>query len=305
MDEKWLEIHIHIPSEAAEIVGAALAEAGCEGITVEERQLDTFVPPDPDDAPGEYLLKAYFPEEDPDALLRKVEAVLERLNDHLSPPGARVTTLHSLKGEDWAEGWKQHFGAVRIGRRLVVKPSWEDVSLSPGDAVVDLDPGMAFGTGTHPTTRLCLEALCSVFDAGETPLRVLDVGTGSGILAIAAAALGSRRVLACEIEEEACRIARENAERNGVGASVEVTSRDLGELEGGFDIVLANILAEENARLASELAERLAPGGVLILSGILQEKESLVEAAFEPLGLRGPQIAHLQEWSCMVYRREN
>jgi ribosomal protein L11 methyltransferase len=305
MDEKWLEIHISIPSEAVETVGGALAQAGCTGVTVEERTLDTFVPPDPDEAPGEYLLKAYFPDEDPTALQQRVEQCLAGIAAQIPPPGARIVALLTLQEEDWAEDWKQHFGAVRIGRRLIVKPSWEDVPLSPDDAVVDLDPGMAFGTGTHATTRLCLEALSSLFDTGETPQRVLDVGTGSGILAIAAAALGASRVLACDIEEDACRIARENAERNGVGKQVEVTSRDLSELEGDFQVVLANILAEENARLASALAGRLAPGGVLVLSGILQEKEDLVSGAFATLDLQGPEISRLQEWSCMIYRRMN
>ncbi len=303
MDEKWLEIHIRTPSEAAEILGAALSEEGCAGIVTEERRLDTFVPPDPDELPDELLIKAYFPDEDADSLRRRVEALLSALAPRIPPPGAHLVALHPVGDEDWAEGWKQHFGAVRIGRRLIIKPSWEEVEAGPDDAVVDLDPGMAFGTGTHATTRLCLEALCAVFDGGRAPQRVLDVGTGSGILAIAAAALGARRVLACDIEEDACRIARQNAERNGVAERVEITARDLTALEGGFEVVLANILAEENARLAAPLAERLAPGGVLILSGILQEKEGLVAAAFAPLNLDGPELSRREEWSCMVYRR--
>ena len=299
MDEKWLEIIIRTPSEAAEIVGSELAELGCEGITVEERRLDTFVPPDPDEAPAEYLLRAYFMEDDPEALCVRVR---ERLEAFSASFKTQVLEVRPVGEEDWAQGWKQHFSAVRFGR-LVVKPSWEDVPLCGEDAVVNLDPGMAFGTGTHATTRLCLEALAGFFATPEPPRRILDVGTGSGILAIAGAALGAERVLACDIEEEACRTARENAERNGVGEIVEVTAAPLGELEGGFDAVLANILAEENARLAHELSERLAPGGALILSGILREKEALVTEAFAALPLAGPEIRRQEEWSCLIYRK--
>jgi ribosomal protein L11 methyltransferase len=208
-----------------------------------------------------------------------------------------------VKDEDWAEGWKQHFSAVRIGRRLIVKPTWEDWSPATGEVVVNLDPGMAFGTGTHGTTRLCLEVLAELYAQPPYPCRVLDVGTGSGILAIAAAALGARRVLACDIEEEACRIAAENAALNGVAAQVEITDAALETLEGDFDVVVANILAEENIRLGAELTQRLAPGGVLILSGILQEKETLVTTAFAALGLNGPSLSREAEWVCLVYRK--
>lgn len=303
MDEKWMEIEIRTPSAGADLLGNALAELGCAGTTVEDRRLDTFVPPDPDEAPAEYLLRAYFAGEE-DGLRDRVEAKLAELIPFLPKP-AVVTAVRMVRQEDWAEGWKQHFGTVRIGSRLVIKPSWESFEASPEDAVVELDPGMAFGTGTHPTTLLCLEALSELFDASAPPRRVLDVGTGSGILAIAAAALGSPDVLACDIEEEACRTARENAALNRVDDRVEVTGRPLSDLGRDFDVVLANILAEENARLAAELAGRLAPDGTLVLSGILREKEDLVAAAFAPLGLSGPLIRRREEWSCLLYRRES
>lgn len=302
MNEKWMEIEIRTPSEGADLLCDALAGLDCAGTTVEDRRLDTFVPPDPDETPPEYFLKAYFAGDD-DGLRDRIEELLSELNRYLPRP-AVVTAVRSVGQEDWAEGWKQHFGTVRIGSRLVIKPSWESFDPAPGDAVVELDPGMAFGTGTHPTTLLCLEALSELFDTSPPPQRVLDVGTGSGILAIAAAVLGAPRVLACDIEEEACRTARENAALNGVADRVEVTMRPLSELGDRFDIVLANILAEENARLAAELSGRLAPGGTLVLSGILNEKEELVTAAFAPFGLCPPLIRRREEWSCILYRRD-
>lgn len=301
-----MEMRIRVPVAVVDLVCHELAELGCDGVTVEERQLDTFVPPDPDEVSAEdYVIKAYYSVNGEAETLRGL--ITERLEWLAGlAPGWKpeVPEVREVRTEDWAEGWKQHFHAVRIGPRLVVKPTWEDVSSAPGDVVVNLDPGMAFGTGTHGTTRLCLEALAGLFEQSPRPQRVLDVGTGSGILAIAAAALGAKRVLACDIEPDSCRIAEENAALNRVESRMEVTGEPLQDLEGAFDVVLANILAEENIRLASELVGRVAPGGALVLSGILLEKEEMVREAFAPFPLTGPEISRREEWSCLLYRRD-
>ncbi len=303
MDQDWLEIRLQVPAAGVDLVCQELAALGCSGVIVEERQLDTFIPPDPDEpVTGICSLRVFFPRPDNPAELRhSLSTLLADLASFI--PGLPSTPADFLpvRTEDWAEGWKQHFGLLRLGR-LVIKPTWEAYAPAPGEAVVTLDPGMAFGTGTHGTTRLCLETLAELF-AQATPRRVLDVGTGSGILAIAAAALGAERVLACDIDPEACRTARENAALNGVASRVEVTDRPLQSLEGDFQVVLANILAEENVRLAGELAGRLAAGGTLVLSGILREKEAMVAAGFASLPLCGPAISRQDEWSCLRYRK--
>lgn len=306
MQKTWLEIRLTVPSTGVDLVCSELAELGCEGITVEERPLDTFIPPDPDEIlTDELVIKAYFPAEgDTEGLRCAVRDRLEWLVPLIPGLKAALPELLPVRNEDWAHDWKQHFQAVRIGRRLVIKPTWEDFSGQPRDVVVQLDPGMAFGTGTHGTTRLCLEAVAELFDSDSPPRRVLDVGTGSGILAIAAAALGAERVLACDIEEEACRTALANAELNGVDARITITGAPLETLEGNFDLVLANILAEENIRLADQLVSRLNPGGVLVLSGILLEKEAAVVDAFAAYPLSSPEISHLEEWSCLLFRSE-
>jgi len=301
---EWIEVTLIVPPPAADAVAAELAELGCEGVTVENRELDTFVPPDPDEVSSEtYALRAYFPApEDPGALLAAIVERMEWLATAFPGWQPQPPSLQPVGEEDWAEGWKQHFPVTRIGRRLVVRPSWEVFTPGPDDVVIELDPGMAFGTGTHGTTRLCLEAIDSLC-AEAVPRRVLDVGTGSGILAIAAAACGAEQVVACDIDAEACAIALENAELNGVERAITFTVAPLEELESGFDLVLANILAEENIRLAPDLVSRLAPGGVLVLSGILIEKEGLVVEAFRRFPLTPPQISHSEDWSCLVYRR--
>jgi ribosomal protein L11 methyltransferase len=283
-----------------------MTELGSEGITVEEQALDTFVPPDPDEMIADhYRLKIYFPAVDnPEGLRQTVRNRLEWLAEIVPGVIPVLPVFRPVRQEDWAEGWKQHFGTVRIGRRLVVKPTWEPFSPEKGDVVVVLDPGMAFGTGTHGTTRLCLEALACRFDQAPPPERVLDVGTGSGILAIAAAALGAGRVVACDIDQTARDTARENSCLNRVEERLEIADRPLEELEGRFDVVLANILAEENIRLAPELTARLAEGGTLILSGILREKETSVIEAFGAYELAGPDISRQEEWSCLTYRKK-
>jgi ribosomal protein L11 methyltransferase len=305
MNRNWLEITLQVPAAAVDLVCHLMTELGSEGVTVEERPLDTFVPPDPDEMTADlYRLKVYFPAaDDPEKLRQAIKNRLEWLAGIVPGVIPALPGIRPIHQEDWAEGWKQHFGAVRIGRRLVVKPTWEPFSPEKGDVVVFLDPGMAFGTGTHGTTRLCLEALACRFDQAPPPERVLDVGTGSGILAIAAAALDAGRVLACDIDPTARDTARENRRLNGVENRLEITDRPLEELEGRFDVVLANILAEENIRLAPELTARLAEGGTLILSGILREKENSVIEAFKAYDLVGPDISRQEEWSCLTYRK--
>lgn len=305
MNEIWLQINISVPAAGIDLVCHELAELGSAGITVEERPLDTFVIPDPDaDIPETLSIKAYFSPEISETGL--AQQVAERLT-WLAPliPGLVpcIPEVCRVRAEDWAENWKQHFGILRIGARLVIRPTWEEYTPGPRDAVLTLDPGMAFGTGSHATTRLCLEALANLYENLPGPQRVLDVGTGSGILAVAAAVLGAQQVLGCDIDETACQVAIDNARQNGVEDRIAVTLDPLESLDGAFEVVLANILAEENARLASELVQRLAPDGVLILSGILQEKEQLVIDAFADRGLEGPDISRQDEWSCLCYRK--
>lgn len=304
MDE-WIEVVLNVPADVAETAGYVLAELGSQGVTLENRELDTFVPPDPDEVVSETLeLRAYFPQpEDCGSLLTTIHQRMLELAPAFPGWEPQVPVFKVVRNEDWAEGWKQHFPTTRISRRLVVRPSWEEFTAQSDDVVIEIDPGMAFGTGTHGTTRLCLEALAAAFESATPPQRVLDVGTGSGILAIAAAAYGAGQILACEIDPDACAIAFENAVLNHVDEKIAFTIAPLEELEGEFDLILANILAEENIRLADALLARLASGGTLVLSGILIEKETMVVDAFNLFGLGAPEIHHNEDWSCIIYRR--
>ena len=302
MQEAWLEIRLTLPASAVDLVGQALMELGCTGIAVAERHLDTFEPPDPDAGEASPTIRAYFPEGDPEHLRRAVSTALSDLASIVPGLPTGLPACHRLLAEDWAHSWQQHFPTLRIGSRLLIRPSWEQTPEGAPEVVLTLDPGRAFGTGTHATTALCLDVIARLADSPTPPRRVLDVGAGSGILAMAAAALGAGAVVACEIDHEACQIAGENVAANGLQQLVQVTTTPLEALTGNFDLILANILAGENIRLAPHFLARLAPAGYLVLSGILVEQEVAVTTAFNQLPLTLVSIDRRDGWSCFLYR---
>lgn len=303
MHEDWLEIRLTLPAAALETVGQALMELGCTGITVAERALDTFEPPDPDEGDTQPTVRAYFPPGDLETLLQQIRTTLQDLAARM--PGLAETQPEGrlLPAEDWAHGWQQHFPPLRVGTRLLIRPSWSDEPAGDAAVVLTLDPGRAFGTGTHATTSLCLDVIARLAESAAPPRKVLDVGAGSGILAMAAAALGAPEVIACEIDHDACQVAAENIAANTLEGRITVTTAPLEELPGRYDLVLANILAGENIRLAPHFLTHLAPGGHLALSGILIEQEPAVTAAFAQLPLTLIGIDRRDEWSCLLYRR--
>jgi ribosomal protein L11 methyltransferase len=210
--------------------------------------------------------------------------------------------------EDWSETWKRFFHAIRVSDRIVVKPSWEPFDPAAASCVIELDPGMSFGTGQHATTQACLrmiDALCGEFPAAS----FLDIGCGSGILAIAAAKLGCREVTALDCDEIAVRTTRENLIRNGVATDVECRVADASNpaLPRTFDIVTANILADVLVRHAAPIAATVSSrpaGGRLILAGILQSQGGAVRAAYERQGFRVLDAAHAGEWVTLLLGRQ-
>jgi ribosomal protein L11 methyltransferase len=274
-----------------------------------------------DGAPA--TIRAYVPALDRRAAEAAIADVRVRLG-HLTAFGLRpIGELHvrAVHEEDWAEAWKEHFPVMRIGRRIVIKPTWRTYDPGPGDVVVALDPGMAFGTGLHPTTRLCLAGLEGWADDGLVAgSRVLDVGCGSGILAVAAGLLGAAELHGVDTDPIAVEASRENAARNGVAIAVRAGSLPV---EGGpFDLVLANLVASLLVALASELAAALrlagrdgaeglrSPGGArvqrggrLLASGIFIDREPEVVAAFEAAGLRIVGRAQETDWVALDAER--
>ncbi len=304
MHEYWLEISIRIPPQAAALLGQKLLDLGCTGINVMEQALDTFEVPQDIDLPAEpVVVRAYFPDTaEVETLQQDIRSRLIEMT-RLYPDLALVRPeIRRLASEDWATDWQKYFPPFLVGQKLVIQPSWTDRPPDGEQIVLTLDPGRAFGTGTHATTSLCLDLLADLAEGAAPPATVLDVGTGSGILALAAAALGAHQVVACDIDAEACRIAAENIHQNSLDDRVTVTGTALDQIPGRFDLVLANILANENIRLGQALVTHLQPGGHLALSGILNEQEADVIAAFNPLPVTLTRTDRRDGWSCLTYR---
>ena len=304
MKNEWIVIEVKIKGEFVDLISAILAEYGCSGTVVEERELDTFIVPDHDlDPTADYELKAYF-----DASTDSQQLILQLENAFREIPVLRnrdigVKTKGLICTEDWAESWKQNFSSFHVGKHLVIRPSWEDYLPLAGEVVVEIDPGMAFGTGTHGTTQLCLEMIAELLDRSDPPVNMLDVGTGSGILALGAAALGCRNIVANDIDPVACTVARENINKNNYSKQIEISEQPLEKLSGQFDLIVANIMAEENIRLRHAFIDHLRPGGWLVLSGILKEKEPLVRSGFADLSLKFFPSRYQDEWVCLLLQR--
>jgi len=274
-------VHVDVPAEDTDLVSLQLFELGALG--VEERDASTFTRGD--SATGVTLVGS-FPEE---AIARAAAAELsEQWPAH----------VEFVTDDGWRDGWRAHFKPTRVGKRLVIRPSWEPFTPTAEDVVLTLDPGGAFGTGTHESTRLVLELLEEI---PLTDLHFLDVGCGSGILTIAALLLSAKAAMAVDVDEAAVLATRENADLNGVGERIEASTTSLTDIAERFPLVLANIEAHVLVPLADEVASRVLPGGQLILSGILTEQGDAVVAAYK--GLKCVQRRFQGEWVALLLEK--
>ncbi len=235
------------------------------------------------------------------ALLEEATALVARHKREKNGAWGRLEiTLAQVEDEDWASSWKKHWKPTRVGRALVVCPTWEQYAAAPGETVLRLDPGAAFGSGTHQSTRLCMELCEAHISGGE---KVLDLGSGSGILAITALLLGARSAYGVDIGEGAVQAARANAAVNGLKNRCAFAVGDLaGNVTETFDIVFANLVADLIIRLAPDAPRLLSPGGILIASGIIGEREVGVAAALERTGLRVAERREDGGWVALAVR---
>ncbi|MDQ0111727.1 50S ribosomal protein L11 methyltransferase [Paenibacillus harenae] len=325
---KWHELTIATTEEATEMITNFLHEMGAGGVSIEEsgtlnKPRDTslgqwYELPLNDIPEGMAVIKGYFAEgTEIDELIEAIKPRVEQLREFDIDPGQVEYSTAEVDDEDWATAWKQYFKPLRVSDKLTIKPTWEDYEAGPDERIIELDPGMAFGTGTHPTTALCLQTLESVVRGGE---EMIDVGTGSGILAIGACRLGVKSVLALDLDPIAVSSATENVRLNDLSEQVEVRLSDLlGVLREDHsktaddkkalrvtvpvDLVVANILAEIILLFIDDVYEALKPGGTYIASGIWKNKETDVQDGLIHSGFEIVEKRRDEDWIAFVARK--
>jgi ribosomal protein L11 methyltransferase len=293
--ETWIEVRVVVPARMQEEASLFLTDFSGRGVIIEEENAPA----------GGVVVRAYFrPEDYGDYQRQEMQDYLKRLSSYeLYPLGLEV---RQVAEEDWAEAWKAHFKPLKVTERLVIRPPWEEYAARPGETVITIYPGMAFGTGRHASTLLCLRALQQVWEArppaAGSPWQVLDVGTGTGILALTAARYGAE-VLAIDLDPEAVAAAIENVRLNDLMDRVWVEETPLASLRQQFGLILANITAPDLLQLADALTSRLLSDSVLIISGFLTEDALRLADRYQGLGLRQTGLLTHEDWSALIFRR--
>ena len=304
----WQELTITVSREAEEAVSNILIDLGSQGVAIDD-SADYLGEAGPF---GEVLpqveqlntvaITAYYPETANLEMIRQeVKERLAQLRDFGLEIGETQLTTQQLEEEDWADNWKKYFEPARITHDLTIVPSWTDYEVTTGEKIIKLDPGMAFGTGTHPTTKMSLFALEQVLRGGET---VLDVGTGSGVLSIASSLLGAKEIFAYDLDDVAVRVAQENIALNAGTENIHVAAGDL--LKGvdiEADVIVANILADILVNLTDDAYRLLKDEGYLIMSGIISEKWNLVRESAEVAGFFLETHMIQGEWNACVFKK--
>lgn len=312
---KWSEITIHTTNEAIEPISNILHEAGASGVVIEdpfelikerEDQFGEIYQLNPDDYPEEgVLVKAYLPINS--FLGETVEAIKENINNLVLfniDIGLNKVSIMEVNEEEWATAWKKYYHPVKISEKFTIVPTWEDYTpVHTDELIIELDPGMAFGTGTHPTTVLCIQALERIVKKDDV---VIDVGTGSGVLSIAAAMLGAESVLALDLDEVAVRSAKLNIKLNKVHEKTSVRQNNLlSGIEEQAEVIVANILAEVIVRFTDDVYRLLQKDGFFIASGIILQKKEEVKDAIIASGLEIIETVQMEDWVSITAQKKS
>jgi ribosomal protein L11 methyltransferase len=290
--KRWLEVSLHVPGAGAEAISNFLIEEGAVGIE------------EVDEESGWQRIRGYFAEVGRSKkVLRDLGRYLESLRKIRPELAHYRMETSSVTEQDWGENWKKFFKPVQAGSRFLVKPPWSKVRSTKGRIPIDITPGMAFGTGTHASTRLCIEALEKRLK--RKGLSVLDLGTGSGILSIAAAKLGAGEVRGLDTDGVAVGVAQDNISKNSVSGVVKIRKGSIGDLREKFDVIVANIDFKGLKKLRYPLLRHLKGKGFLILSGVLaEEKEKIRQHYLETRLLRWVKTVAEEEWVCLTFKKE-
>ncbi len=328
---KYTELIITAKRDEAEPVQAALLEAGFDSMQIddpmdavdiaEHRELYKYdyineeiarAAEEAEAGADAITITLYF--EDDEEGQQKLDEAKALLDSLKADPGTDVAYETAATGDDseWLYKWQEHFRPTKVGERIIVKPGWEDYEAADGELVIEMDPGMAFGSGLHETTSMCIKALEKdlgdgserAYDPSRYPIKVLDVGTGTGILAMAAVLLGADEALGIDIDDEAVRVANENIAKNGLGGRISIMRGNLMEgIDYEPDIIVANLMADLVVMLSPAAAAQLRPGGLYITSGILDIKEEVVKKAIEDAGFDIIEVLADGEWRAIAAAR--
>ena len=308
---KWTEVKIKTESKFEDFVSGVLYDLGATGLAIEDpndilqlEQSETnwdFIDSSLIDLEkNQLVIKAYFSEiEDLDQIVSNLEEKI-KMNPLIDNKDILIT-LTILDDNDWAESWKEHYKPFKIGERILIKPSWEEVQELEGDIVIELDPGMAFGTGTHETTWLCTEAIEKYLEKGDI---LYDIGCGSGILSIVAVKLGASKVVGVDLDPVSVKTSNENIKINKVEDKVKIIEGNLLDvIDKEADIIVSNIIAEVIAGMAGDLKDKLKDGGIFISSGIILDKIDLVEKSLKENGFEILEIVKKNEWALIASKK--
>lgn len=299
----WCEVKVKVPAEYGEIVAEIFQEEGAGGVVYDDPSILKEKSIQDDEClskefyfPKHFGVRSYLPVDDRlgERLVRIKKRVRETIEEEAE------FELEQIKEEDWAEAWKQYFKPERIGK-IVIKPSWEGYIPSDNEIIIELDPGMAFGTGTHPTTRLCLNLLQEII----TPqTKMLDVGTGSGILALAGAKLGAAKITAMDIDPVAVKVTLDNVKRNRMEGLIEVYESNLlnRRLDSKFNLVVANIISNTIIEISSQLKKVLESGGLFLASGIIEERFDEVLDCLTKQGFSHVKNVFEEGWAGLIVK---
>ena len=306
----WNEISVSTTTLAVEIISNIFIESGSKGVMIEDPSDFHLQGQDP--LAWDYMEKevfdfghedvrviGYFSSEED--INEKISEIEKRL-DYVKSLGLDTGTLEiykrEVKQENWENEWKKYFNVQKVSDSIVIKPSWEEYTAKEGEKIIDIDPGMAFGTGTHETTRMCINAIEKYMNKGDS---LIDIGCGSGILSIAAAHLGAEKVIAVDLDKLAVKVSKENVDLNGFSNTIDVRYGDLTDvIDEKADVIVANIIADIIAKLSENIADFKKDGGYFISSGIINDKKDFVISKLKENNFDIIEENNDGEWNCIV-----